>query len=311
MRVMSTIKIDDIAHVRFRAPDLGRMQAFLSNFGLTTLTAGGDILYARAAGPAPFVHVTELGEPGFTALGLRARDMGDLERFAQIEGASLEAPDAPGGGALVRLTDPDGHCVEVVAGQTACDPLPVPVRAPLNAVGAHARKRATKRISSGPAHVIRLGHAVLNVSDFRASEAWYKERFGFITSDEIALSADFSIGAFLRCDRGDALTDHHTLFLLQASGPPGLNHAAFEVLDIDDLMAGHAALHAAKHQPHWGVGRHILGSQVFDYWRDPWGHTLEHWTDGDVFSAADGSNTATLQDLIGVQWGQPMPANMA
>jgi len=39
------------------------------------------------------------------------------------------------------------------------------------------------------------------VSDFRASERWYKDRFGFITSDEIALSPSLSLGAFLRCDR--------------------------------------------------------------------------------------------------------------
>jgi hypothetical protein len=54
----------------------------------------------------------------------------------------------------------------------------------------------------------------------------------------------------------------------------------------------------------------VLGSQIFDYWRDPWGHTLEHWTDGDLMTASWGSREATLQDLAGVQWGMPMPANM-
>ena len=33
------------------------------------------------------------------------------------------------------------------------------------------------------------------------------------------------------------------------------------------------AVLAARGYPHaWGVGRHILGSQIFDYWRDPFGH---------------------------------------
>jgi catechol 2,3-dioxygenase-like lactoylglutathione lyase family enzyme len=151
---------------------------------------------------------------------------------------------------------------------------------------------------------------VLNVADFRASEAWYKSRFGLITSDEIALSPDFSVGAFLRCDRGDTPTDHHTLFLLQAPTGAGFNHAAFEVIDFDDLMRGREHLLAVKAHPEWGIGRHLLGSQIFDYWRDPWGHTLEHWTDGDLFTAADGSNTATLPDLMAVQWGMQMPATM-
>ena len=139
------------------------------------------------------------------------------------------------------------------------------------------------------------------------SEAWYKSRFGLITSDEIEVAPGVAIGAFLRCDRGDIPTDHHTLFLLQSPDAPKFMHAAFEVANLDDLMLGHAHLKAARRKAAWGVGRHILGSQVFDYWLDPWGHELEHWTDGDLFTAADGSNKATLQDLLGVQWGAEHP----
>ena len=155
--------------------------------------------------------------------------------------------------------------------------------------------------------MVRLGHAVLGVSDFRRSEQWYKERFGFITSDEIAVSPEMSIGAFMRCDRGDTPTDHHTLFLLQGPDGVGFHHAAFEVVDVDDLMAGHDQLAEGGWTPEWGIGRHLLGSQVFDYWKDPWGNTLEHWTDGDLFTAADGSNTAPLPDLLAVQWGPTPP----
>jgi hypothetical protein len=97
---------------------------------------------------------------------------------------------------------------------------------------------------------------------------------------------------------------------MQGPKGPGFNHAAYEVADLDDLMRGHQRLKEAGRHAEWGVGRHILGSQVFDYWRDPWGHTLEHWTDGDLFTAADGSNIATVQDLLGVQWGPPPPPTM-
>ena len=148
---------------------------------------------------------------------------------------------------------------------------------------------------------------MLEVTDFRRSEAWYKTRFGFITSDEIEMAPGMAIGAFMRCDRGDIPTDHHTLFLLQSPRAPALNHAAFEVAHFDDLMVGHAHLKQDGRIPAWGVGRHILGSQIFDYWKDPFGNELEHWTDGDLFTAADGSNAATLQDLLGVQWGPLHP----
>lgn len=305
----SLIKVEDIAFVRFRAPDLAEMDAFLTDFGFPERQRINGRLYARGAGASPVLHITEPGEPGFAGIGLRASTVEDLHVLARGEGVTVEPLDAPGGGCVVVLADPDGHRVEVVAGQTPAAELPLPSRQPWNGATGRQRLRATKRTGDG-AHVVRLGHCVLNVSDFRASERWWKDRFGFITSDEIALTPEFSIGAFLRCDRGETPTDHHTLFLVQSPRGPGFNHAAFEVADIDDLMAGHDRLKAAGRTQEWGVGRHILGSQVFDYWRDPWGHTLEHWTDGDLFTAADPSNTATLQDLMAVQWGPAAPPTM-
>lgn len=306
---MSLIRVEDIAFVRFRAPELAQMAGFLEDFGLVCQTVG-EKLYARGTGPSPFLHVTEPGEAGFAGVGLRAASLADLEVVAAAEGVKVQTLDAPGGGHVVTLTDPDGHVVELVAGQAAAPELALPARPPWNSAAGRPRQRAVKRTGVGAAHVVRLGHCVLNVSDFRASERWWKDRFGFITSDEIALTPEFSIGAFMRCDRGETPTDHHTLFLVQSPKGPGFNHAAFEVADLDDLMAGHDRLKAAGRHAEWGVGRHILGSQVFDYWRDPWGHTLEHWTDGDLFTAADGSNTASLQDLLAVQWGPTPPPTM-
>ncbi|MGH6965309.1 MAG: VOC family protein [Phenylobacterium sp.] len=307
---MSTIKIEDVAHVRFSAPDLGQMRAFLEDFGLAIVEATDTRLVARGSGSAPVAHVTELGEPGFVGVAFRAESLGDLERLAGAEGVALAESSLPGGGRVATLTDPDGHRVDVVAGQAGAPPLPADKSQAWNRADERQRLRATKRIAPGAANVVRLGHVVLNVSDFRASERWYKDRFGFITSDEIQVAPEFSIGAFMRCDRGDTPTDHHTLFLMQGPKGPGFNHAAYEVCDLDDLMRGHQRLKDAGRQAEWGVGRHLLGSQVFDYWRDPWGNTLEHWTDGDLFIAADGSNISNLQELLGVQWGPQMPPTM-
>lgn len=304
---MSTIKVEDIAHVRFAAPDLDAMRAFLREFGLVEVPSTDGALYVRGTGPQPFVHATSLGEPAFQALGLRAQSLNDLEALAAGEGASVEKSSAPGGGFVLRLVDPNGFHVEVVAGQKTAAELPLSSEPTRNNARAKARLRLPTRLAEGPAHVVRLGHAVLEVKDFRASEAWYKSRFGFITSDEIELAPGMAIGAFLRCDRGETLTDHHTLFLLQSPSAPKFNHAAFEVADFDDLMLGHTHLKRARRTPAWGVGRHILGSQIFDYWKDPWGHELEHWTDGDLFAASDGSHKATLRDLLGVQWGPNHP----
>ena len=303
---MAVIRIEDIAHVRFAAPNLSEMRSFLNDFGFETFVEGGR-LYGRGRDGRPFLHVTEPGEARFLAVGLRAASLADLETLASAEGVPVETLDEPGGGHIVRLVDPDGYRVEVVAGQdnaaadlSCTDP-------PRNSAAAKPRLRTPVRLTSAPAHIQRIGHAVLRVSDFCTSEAWYKARFGFLTSDEVEAAKGVPLGAFLRCDRGDQPSDHHTLFLAQLPGPPGMLHAAFEVAHLDDLMLGHQHLKAAGRKPAWGVGRHIMGSQIFDYWLDPFGNELEHWTDGDLFTAADPPNKQTMKALLAVQWGAPHP----
>jgi catechol 2,3-dioxygenase-like lactoylglutathione lyase family enzyme len=300
------IKVEDIAHVRFAAPDLATMRAFLEDFGLNPFEQGGR-LYGKGSDGRPFVHVTEPGDARFIALGLRAETVEDLAVLASHEGVLVEDLDEPGGGKVVRLVDPDGYGVEVVAGQASAPAGPLPADLRTNTAVTKLRLGKTVRLDPAPAHVRRIGHAVLKVSDFLRSEAWYKARFGFLTSDEVEAAEGLPLGAFMRCDRGDKPADHHTLFLAQLPGPLGLLHAAFEVVDLDDLMLGHQHLKAKKRTQAWGVGRHIMGSQIFDYWKDPFGNELEHWTDGDLFTAADPPQKQPISALLAVQWGSPHP----
>jgi catechol 2,3-dioxygenase-like lactoylglutathione lyase family enzyme len=302
---MAVIKIEDIAHVRFAAPDLALMRGFLEDFGLACFEESGR-LYGKGRDGRPFIHVTEPGEAKFLGVGLRAASIADLEALAAHEGLASEPLNEPGGGKVLRLVDPDGYLVEVVAGQ-ACE-APAPLCPPqFNSAADKPRQRTPIRLTPAPAHVRRIGHAVLKVNDFRRSEAWWKDRFGFITSDEIEAARDVALGAFMRCDRGNTPSDHHTIFLAQLPGALGLLHAAFEVESLDDLMLGHQFLKACQHKAAWGVGRHIMGSQIFDYWKDPFGNELEHWTDGDLFTAADPPQKQTMQALLAVQWGSPHP----
>jgi len=145
---------------------------------------------------------------------------------------------------------------------------------------------------------------VLRVTDFRASSDWYKERFGFLTSDEVHLGdPEKVLAAFMRCDRGDEYVDHHT-FLCFGTGEPAFDHAAFEVEDCDAVMLGHDHLEAAGYTHHAGVGRHVLGSQIFDYWKDPWGHTVAHFTDGDLVNARFEAGSHDPGVALGTQWGR-------
>ncbi len=299
------IKVEDIAYVRFGAPDLERMEQFLSDFGLRVNTGPDGALYSRGTDPSPYLHVCEPGEAGFRGVAFEARSAEDLKAASQLEGAGpVEKIEAPGGGQRVRFSDPDGYEVEVVHGRALLESLPVRSSAPLNSGSQVQRRGQLQRIARGPSCVKRLGHAVLRVSDFQRSREWYASRFGFVTSDEVYLGDKTNIiTAFMRCDRGERYSDHHSL-LCVGIGEVGFDHAAFEVEDIDAVMLGHDHLANAGYDHHAGVGRHVLGSQVFDYWKDPWGHVLEHFTDGDLLNE---EHTCQLHDpaaALGTQWGK-------
>ena len=96
------IKIKDVAYVRFGAPDLAKMERFLTDFGLVVSARRDGALYARGTDPSPYVHVTENGEAGFRGVAFEAASAEDLAAAATLEGASaVEKIDAPGGGQRV------------------------------------------------------------------------------------------------------------------------------------------------------------------------------------------------------------------
>ena len=157
-----------------------------------------------------------------------------------------------------------------------------------------------------PPEVIQLGHVVLEVADFQATSAGTREHFGFIPSDVQVLPDGSPAVTFMRLDLGDTPADHHTLALAQGFAP-GLSHSAFEVVDRGRGRHGPARAARQGWTHAWGIGRHILGSQIFDYWQDPWGDKHEHYSDGDLFTADVPMGVHPVSRDAMSQWGQPMP----
>ncbi len=294
--------IADILYVRFQVEDLQSQAQFLRDFGFFVEQVDG-LLLARGTDANRYCYVAEQGPNKFVEVGFEALSRAHLEQIAAMEDAPVEALELPGGGAGALLHDPDGTPVRVVHGIDQPQPIEPPSRPPLNSGGQRHRFGERVTFSSGDASVKRLGHCVLYVKDFRTSEAWYKSRLSMLTSDEITgESEDKPTGAFLRCNRGEVYVDHHTLFLINA-GRSGFNHAAYEVADWDSLLMGHDVLKKQGYEHAMGIGKHLLGSQVFDYWQDPAGFTLEHFTDGDLFNEANGSAVATPEVAFSSHWG--------
>ena len=306
---MARIKVSDIAYGRLKAPDLDAMEEFLTEFGMVRAERTNDALYMRGTDPSHHIHITEKGDTSFVGLGYHAASEEDLARIAEAPGASgIETIDEPGGGKRVRLTEPNGYQIEVVHGIAPVDPIPVS-RQRLN-LGEQSTERAGElmRIHDGASRVKRIGHAVLGTPKLGETVAWFREMLGFRGSDDIYDGAeDNIIGSFSRCDRGDDYVDHHVFFCMVLDRA-GLNHLSFEVLDIDDVFKGHEHLKAiGKYEHVWGIGRHVLGSQVYDYWSDPWGRVHEHWTDTDRINAAYGPELIPAEVGLTSQWGDDPP----
>ena len=154
--------------------------------------------------------------------------------------------------------------------------------------------------------MIGLGHFVLEVADYQATCAWYTQHLGFIPSDVQVLPDGSPAVVFMRLDLGTTPTDHHTLALAQGF-MPHYSHSAYELVDPDAVGMGQRVLREKGWKHAWGIGRHILGSQIFDYWQDPWGDKHEHYCDGDLFTADRPMGVHAVSREAMSQWGQPMP----
>jgi catechol 2,3-dioxygenase-like lactoylglutathione lyase family enzyme len=214
----------------------------------------------------------------------------------------------PGGGNLVTLTDPSGFKIDAIHGQRNVEPLP---RRPLlqwNLAGQVERINHGQRPPVAPPEVLKLGHVVLEVADYQSTCAWYTKNFGFIPSDVQVLDDGQPAVTFMRLNLGDRPTDHHTLAIAQGFAPT-YSHSAYELLDTDAVGMGQRVLREHGWTHSWGIGRHILGSQIFDYWEDPWGDKHEHYCDGDVCTEKMQTGVHKVSREAMAQWGPVMPSS--
>jgi hypothetical protein len=306
---MPVIKVRELAYGRLRAPDLDVMEEFLTHFGMVRAARTPAALYMRGTDPRHHIHVTEKGDPAFVGFAYLAVSDDDLRRVAKVPGASaVETIDEPGGGQRVRLREPNGYQIEVVHGIETPSTIPVE-RDPMNTGTEPLRRAGTlMRPRKAPAPVKRIGHGVMGSPKVQETVAWFRETLGFIASDDVyAGSRDNIIGSFNRCDCGDDYVDHHVFFCVR-NERAGLSHLSFEVPDVDAVFMDHEYLTGlGKYEHMWGVGRHLLGSQIYDYWCDPWRRVHEQWADTDRLNARSGSHVLPAEEALVSQWGEHPP----
>ncbi|OBK72449.1 VOC family protein [Mycobacterium sp. 1274761.0] len=303
------IKIADIAWLEFEKPDLGRAEAFARAFGFTTvLRTPGELHLRGTDAGSPCVLLRRGDKSRFVGTAFKAVDDVDVLRLAEATGRSVKPLPDSLGGVSVDLIDPSGLPVRVVAGTHELAALPPQQPLIVNAGHQLNRINATQRPSRMPASVQRLGHVVLQTTKYREALDFYLDTLGMIVSDFLFYPGQRARGpvmSFIRCDRGSTPADHHTLAL--ALGPSSRYvHSAYQVCDLDALAAGGEYLRENGYFRSWGIGRHIQGSQLFDYWRDPDGFLVEHFADGDMFDNTLEPGWAPFTASGLAQWGPPV-----
>ncbi|MDC3011906.1 VOC family protein [SAR86 cluster bacterium] len=300
------IKVQDVQYCTLQCPDLDIQEQFLIHFGMHTVEKTDEMLLMKGDGTQPFIEKVLKGEKKFISLAFVASSMEDLEKISKTEAFSdVEELNTPGGGFVSKGHDLDGFGVEVVYGIESLEEKTAET-IPTNEGRTVNRVNQMKRFLKGSyPRILRFAHAGLNAVNVKESFEWYQKHLGFIASDRLFLGDPKDPntplqGIFSRLDKGKEPADHHTVFFLSApllsEGKPVMNHVSFEMFNIDDVFTGNEMLESKKEEfnyfQEWGIGRHYQGSQLFDYWRNPFGQTHEHQTDGDMFD-----NTFPTRDL--------------
>ena len=245
--------------------------------------------------------------------------------------------NAPHGGYIVSILDANDFPLSLVFGQSQTEPRAMPERLEFNDEMEKPRVRRFVRFSPGPAavhkvsalaisdgssHIIQinsplqLGHYGLVVSKFEQQIKFYTENFNLVPSNILQVpthpgSADSKpVAMFAHIDRGSTLVDHHSIFLTSlppSETTPHVHHCSFEVHDYDTQALGHEWLMKKGYELVWGLGRHLIGSQLFDYWWDTSKFMVEHYIDGDVVNDQTPVGVGPAGDAGLAAWGPEVP----
>jgi catechol 2,3-dioxygenase-like lactoylglutathione lyase family enzyme len=155
--------------------------------------------------------------------------------------------------------------------------------------------------------IYKLGHFGIMTDNYEATCDWYTNTLNLTAIDILHSPQDekLVVASFYRIDLGDEFVDHHSLLITREGRGTRIHHSSFEVEDFDTQLLGHYWLQQQGHKALWGVGRHVHGSQLFDYWRDNSKHILEHYADGDMVNCHTPVTHAKAGDFA--IWGPGVP----
>lgn len=284
--------ITHLRHISLFTPVLKEQADFYEKiWGLDKLHEDEASVYFRGAGSENHILHLQAGEKR----GLHHIAFGMIDKHAVDAAAEtlreLGIPlvaepgylDEVGAGYGLRFLDPEGRCIEL-----SCW------------VEIHTSTWNKKNVDP-----IKLNHVVMNTKDIDQITDFYTKVLGFKVTDWSEHQM-----VFLRCNK-----NHHSLAFNQ-DVHASVNHIAYEVESVDEVMRGIGNVRKADVEPMWGPGRHGPGNNIFCYFRDPAGYVMEYTCylttveDDDKWQALVWKRVPHLMDQWGIA-GPPPPGARA
>ena len=274
-------RVTEIRYVGYGVVDVPAESAFYQDlWGLEAVPSDDGMAWFKAQGHDEH-HVVRLrpaGENRVDVIALAADSRADVdalcEKVKAAGGRIVHEPRdlaTPGGGYGFRFFSPDGLQMEVSSDV------------------ARGPSRPLERWEGVP---VKISHIVLHSPDHHALVQWFVDVLGMKVSDWLG---DFMV--FLRCNSA-----HHRIAILP--GPPCLNHVAYDMLSVDDMMRGIHRLKVKGKDIQWGPGRHTAGNNTFSYFVTPGGFAVEYTAElEEVDFETHQPTTYTPAPLVMDQWG--------
>jgi catechol 2,3-dioxygenase-like lactoylglutathione lyase family enzyme len=246
-------RVTEIRYVGYGCPDLEAERTFYADvWGLKHVGTQDGMHHFAAEGSDELyvVRLRQTDDKRIDVVALKADTRADVDAlFAKVQtaGCTIIHPQQElsglGGGYGFRFFSPDG--------------LPFEISSDV----ARGTSRPMLRWDGVPQ---KISHIVMHSPDHQAMTAFFIDVLGFRLSDWLG---DFM--SFLRCNEW-----HHRIAFLP--GPPCLNHIAYDMLTVDDMMRGIARLRKKGTDIKWGPGRHTAGNNTFSYFTTPNGFAVEY-----------------------------------
>ena len=246
-------RVTEIRYVGYGVPDLEAERSFYRDkWGLREAAERDGMIYFAAEGTEELyvVRLRPSDEKRIDVIALAADTRADVDGLCeQVRSAGCKIIFEPrelttfGGGYGFRFFSPDGLPFEI---------------------SAEVERGTSRTLARWEGIPQKISHIVMHSPDHKAAVQFFVDVLGFKVSDWLG---DFM--AFLRCNEW-----HHRIAFLP--GPPCLNHVAYDVLGVDDMMRGVSRLKQQDVEIQWGPGRHTAGNNTFSYFVTPNGFTVEY-----------------------------------